>query len=137
MAVKGLTKIENYFHVQTLNFFVVGIWFNVEKIFKVSPTIIRILNWIYDIFILALLSHLFILYIVTLITKLDDEATTFIEITDAVSQINIYGFACFMHFYSRIRCRRHIELLTYVNQNFRFRSSRGKWQTMQIILTNT
>lgn len=126
MATKKRTKIENYFRVQTVNFVVVGIWFNVGKIFKISPRTTRILNWIYDIFILTLLSHILILYIITLKTKLGYDEISFNEITDTISQINVYGFACFMHYYCRIRSKRHIELLNYVNQNFRFRSARGK-----------
>lgn len=125
MATKRRTKIENYFGVQTVNYFAVGIWFNVEKIFNISSRTARILNWIYDIFILTLLSHILILYIVTLKTKLGHDEISFNEITDAISQINVYGFACFMHYYCRIRSRRHIELLNYVNQNFRFRSAKG------------
>lgn len=126
MAAKILTKIENYFGVQTVNFIAVGIWFNVEKIFNISTRTTRILNWIYDIFVLALLSHILILYIVTLKMKLGYDETSFNEITDAISQINVYGFATFMHYYCRIRSKRHIELLNYVNRHFQFRSAKGK-----------
>lgn len=126
MAAKRRTKIENYFGVQTVNYVFVGIWFNVEKILHISSTTTRILNWIYDIFILTLLSHILILYVVTLKVKLGYDEISFNEITDAISQINVYGFACFMHYYCRIRSKRHIELLNYVNQHFRFRSAKGK-----------
>lgn len=126
MKAKRLTKIENYFNVQTVNLAFVGIWFNVGKILNISPRLTGILNWIYDIFILTLMSHILILYIITLKTKLGYDEISFNEITDAVSQINIYGFATFMHYYCRIRSKRHIELLNYVNQHFRFRSNKGK-----------
>lgn len=125
---KRRTKIENYFVTQTLNFIVCGIFFDVQKIFNISPTTTKILNWIYDIFILALLSHIFILYIYTLKVKLGYDEISFNEITDAVSQINIYGFASFMHYYCRIRSKRHVQLLNYVNQQFRFRSAKGNIQ---------
>lgn len=125
-AAKRQTKIENNFRVQTVNYFAVGIWFNVEKIFNISSRTARILNWIYDFFILALLSHIVILYIVTLKVKLGYEETSFNEITDAISQINCYGFSTFMHYYCRIRSKRHIELLNYINENFEFRSAKGK-----------
>lgn len=124
-AKTPLTKIENFFGVQTVNFFVVGIWFNVEKICNLSPRTARVLNWIYDIFVLALLTHIFVLYIYTLMTKLDYDEVPFNEITDAITQINVYGFSGFMHYYCRIRSKRHIELLNYVNRNFRFRSAKG------------
>ncbi len=127
-TAKIRTKIENYFRVQTVNYFFVGIWFNVEKIFHISSRTARILNWIYDIFILALLSHILILYFVTLKVKLGLDEIPFIEITDAVSQINVYGFACFMHYYCRIRSKRHIELLDYINKHFRFRSAKGEYE---------
>lgn len=126
MAAKRPTKIENYFSVQTVNLAFVGIWFNIEKILNISPRAVRILNWIYDIFILTLLSHILILYFITLKTKLGYDEISFNEITDAVSQINVYGFSTFMHYYCRIRSKRHIELLNYVNQHFRFRSNKGK-----------
>ncbi|XP_037048851.1 putative odorant receptor 85e [Bradysia coprophila] len=125
MAAKRLSKIENYFSVQTVNLVFVGIWFNVEKILNISPRITRILNWIYDIFILTLLSHILILYFITLKAKLGYDEISFNEITDAVSQINVYGFTTFMHYYCRIRSKRHIELLNYVNRHFRFRSNKG------------
>lgn len=127
MAAKKRTKIENYFRVQTVNFIAVGIWFNVEKIFNISPRIIRVLNWIFDIFTLSLLSTICISYIITLKTKLGYDEISFKEITDAISQINVYGFSSFMHYYCRIRSKRHIELLNYINQHFRFRSAKGKY----------
>lgn len=124
MATEEMTEIKNYLSVQIKFIKILGVWpKNIS--FKYIPRIlVQPLDILYKLLTNFLMSTLAILFGLTFYKRLG--IADFSELTYILSQFIIFAFVEMVLMYFQWKQKGCYCLAEFMNQNFRFRSAKGK-----------
>lgn len=118
------TRIVDHFSAQMSLIVMIGVW-REDFIFKNLPrNLTRIVNVIVKRLIYLITLHIAILFSITL--YFDIQKGVFANITYSLSQTVIFHFNAFVILYFQLRENTIFNIVDFVNENFRFRSAKGK-----------
>lgn len=120
----GKKRIDDHFSAQMSLIVMIGVW-REDFLFKNLPKMLtRLVNVIVKRLIYLITLHIAILFSITL--YFDIQKGVFADITYSLSQTVIFHFNAFVILYFQLRENTIFNIVDFVNENFRFRSAKGK-----------